>query len=138
DRPTPLFGDRDVLVGHRRGDPERVAVGDEAGQRRDQAAAAAAHGALAVLVELELGGAAVGDDDQRVAVWHVSTLPRRGGREVNAGQTRWSRRPGRVVGLARETTGLRALVVGPAQVRASQRAGPVAGWGSSACAASCF
>ncbi len=31
-------------------------MGDQAGERRDQAAAAAAHGALAALVALELGG----------------------------------------------------------------------------------
>ena len=65
DRAALLFGDGDVLVGHRRGDPERVAVGDQAGERGDQAAAAAAHGALAVLVALELQRAPVGDDDQR-------------------------------------------------------------------------
>ena len=29
DRAAALLGDRDVLVGHRRGDPERLAVGDE-------------------------------------------------------------------------------------------------------------
>ena len=54
DRAAVLLGDGDVLVGHRRGDPERVAVGDQARERRDQAAAAAAQRALAVLVALEL------------------------------------------------------------------------------------
>ena len=56
DRPAALLGDGDVLVGHRRGDPERVAVGDETGERRHQPAAAALHRPLAVLVALELGG----------------------------------------------------------------------------------
>ena len=42
--------DRDVLVGHRRGDPERVAVRDQPREGGHEAAAAAAHGALAVLV----------------------------------------------------------------------------------------
>ena len=40
-RAAAFLGDGDVLVGHRRGDPERVAVGDEPGERGDQAAAAA-------------------------------------------------------------------------------------------------
>ena len=70
DWPAALLGDRDVLVGHRRGDPERLAVRDEAGKRRDQAAAAAPHGALAGLVALELRRPAVGDDDQRIGVGH--------------------------------------------------------------------
>jgi hypothetical protein len=65
DRFARLVRHRDVLVGHRRGDPERFAVGDESGQRGDQAAAAATDGALAALVALELERAAVGDDDQR-------------------------------------------------------------------------
>ena len=69
-RPAALLGDGDVLVGHRRGDPERVAVGDEAGERGDQAAAAALHRPLAALVSLELRRTAVGDDDQRIGVGH--------------------------------------------------------------------
>ena len=36
-----LAADGDVLVGHRRGDPERPAMGDQPAQRRDQAPAAA-------------------------------------------------------------------------------------------------
>ncbi len=71
DGAAAFLGDGHVLVGHRRGDPERVAVGDQAGQRRDQPAAAAAHGALSPLVKLKLGRASVGDDYQRVAVGHV-------------------------------------------------------------------
>ena len=74
-RSAALFADRDVLVGHRRGDPERVAVGDESRERRDQPAAAPLHGPLPILAPLELGRAAVGDDNQRVRFGHASTLP---------------------------------------------------------------
>ncbi len=78
DRAASLRGDGDVLVGHGRGDPEGIAVGDEPGERRDEAATAAAHRALTRLVELELRGPAVGDDDQRIgAVGHGRSLPRR-------------------------------------------------------------
>ncbi len=58
-----LAGDGDVLVGHRRGDPERAAVGDQAGERGHQPAAAALDHALAAGTSLELRRAAVGDDD---------------------------------------------------------------------------
>ncbi len=49
-RPTALGADGHVLVGHRRGDPEGVAVGDQAGEGSDQASATALHRALAGLV----------------------------------------------------------------------------------------
>src|SRR5207342_2610227 len=109
------------------GDPEGVAMGDEAGERRDQAAAAAPHGALAALVELELGRAAVGDDDQRVAAGHGPTLPGGCGPDVNAVRTRWSRHPGRPAGEEVQATRVRARVAGRAQGRGSRRAGPVVG-----------
>ena len=65
--PARLALDLGVLLGHRRGDPERLALRDQAGQRGHQAAAAAPHHALAVLVQLELGRAAVRDDYEPLA-----------------------------------------------------------------------
>ncbi len=113
DRAAFLFGDDDVLFGHRRGDPEGVAVGDQAGERRDQAAAAAAHRAVAVLVTLELGGTPVRDDDQR----RVAHLRREdyGRGEVTRARARRLRcrcgsagRASRAAGAARGTRGGRA------------------------------
>ncbi len=75
-RSAALLAHRDVLVGHRRGDPERVSVGDEAGERRHQSTTAPTHGALPGVVTLELSGPAIGDDDERVGIGHGSTLPR--------------------------------------------------------------
>ncbi len=103
-RPAALFGDGDVLVGHRRGDPERVAVGDQARERRNQAAAAAPHGALPVLVALELGRPPVRDDDQRRGV-HAAKITdpaRLRCRGRRAG------RASRAAGAARGTRGGRA------------------------------
>ena len=57
-----LARDGDVLIGHRRRDPEPAARGDEAGERRDEPAAAAMDGALAVDPTLELRRTPVGDD----------------------------------------------------------------------------
>ena len=103
DRPAALLGDGDVLVGHRRGDPERLAVGDEPGERRDQAAAAAPHRALAVLVALELGRPAVGDDDQRIGFGHRPlSLP---ARSPPIRRARSAAAASRAAGAARGTRG---------------------------------
>ncbi len=69
-RPARLAGDGDVLLGHRRGDPEHLAMGGEPGQRRHQPAAAAGDHPVAVGIAVELGGPAVRDDDQRLAPGH--------------------------------------------------------------------
>ena len=65
DRPAlGLLGDGDVLVGHRRGDPDRVAVGDQPREGGDEAAAAAPQRPLTVLAALELQRPPIRDDDQ--------------------------------------------------------------------------
>ena len=59
-------------------------MGDEAGERGDQAAAAAAHRAVAVLVALELGGTPVRDDDQRLRP-HIAAKITGAGRARSSG-----------------------------------------------------
>ena len=100
-RAAALLGDGDVLVGHRRGDPERVAVGDEAGEGGDQAAAAAAHRALPLLVALELRRPPVGDDDQWVRA--VATRSAYPGASVPMCPAPRAARPSRAAGAARGT-----------------------------------
>ena len=63
-----LAGDGDVLVGHRRRDPERPPMVDEPGQRRHQPASSAARHPLAVLAAVELRRPAVGDDYELFAM----------------------------------------------------------------------
>ena len=54
----------DVLVGHRRGDPQGVAVAQQPGEGGHEPAAAAARDQLAALVALEGRRAAVGEQDE--------------------------------------------------------------------------
>ena len=67
-RTVALAGDDDVLVGQRGGDPERLAVRDEPGERRDEPAATAVDRAIAAVVDAELRGAAIRDDRQGMRV----------------------------------------------------------------------
>ncbi len=60
-----------VAVGHRRRDPDDLAMRREAGQRRDQAAAAARERA----VDVERHRAAVGHEDEGGAVRHGVSVP---------------------------------------------------------------
>jgi hypothetical protein len=73
-RPLALVGDDDVLVGHRRCDPERLAVRDQPGERRHQPTAAAIHHPLTGLIAAELRRAAVRDDRQWV-LGHIPFVP---------------------------------------------------------------
>ena len=68
----------DVLVGHRRRDPQRVAVSQQARERRDEAAAPAPRHEVARGIALERGRAAIGEQDQpALRVSHYDLKPGR-------------------------------------------------------------
>ena len=73
--PTGLTAHRDVLVGHRRRDPQGAAMRDQPAERRDQAAPSPPYGALPLRTQLELRRPPVGDDHQAGIVAHTSISP---------------------------------------------------------------
>ena len=68
-----LPADLDVLVRHRGGDPERVTMVHEPGERRHQPAAAPGDRQLAALVALERRGTAVRDEDELGFLGHAES-----------------------------------------------------------------
>ena len=79
----------DVLLGHGRGDPDRLAVLHEALQGGDEPAAAAASGQPAPVLPFEGGGAAVRDEYERSA--HARALKIRSQSRRSRGVRKWRR-----------------------------------------------